>query len=289
VKRCLGCHTSFTSDRWECPACRRVPAAINGYDAFAPDAVLASQDFPAASHETLDALQDRSFWFRGRNALIVDLIRTYSGNARAVMEIGCGTGYVLAAIQSAFPEATLVGSEIHVSGLRHARKRLGDSAILLQMDARDIPYDQEFDVIGAFDVLEHIDDDRGVLAEITRALRPGGHAIVAVPQHPMLWSATDDYGHHKRRYRRRELRDKVVEAGLRLRLDTSFVAILFPAMLAQRLIRGRRRDYAANAELKLPYWLDETFEATLNTERALIMLGARFPFGGSRVVVAQRP
>lgn len=75
-------------------------------------------------------------------------------------------------------------------------------AACAQMDARAIPAEAVFDLIGAFDVIEHIEEDEAALAAIHRALAPGGVAIIAVPQHPWLWSEADDVAHHARRYSR---------------------------------------------------------------------------------------
>ena len=77
------------------------------------------------------------------------------------------------------------------------------------MDARRIPFEREFDVVGAFDVLEHIVEDEDVLGQMFKATRPGGGLLVTVPQHPFLWSASDEHAMHQRRYSRAELRRKV--------------------------------------------------------------------------------
>ena len=74
------------------------------------------------------------------------------------------------------------------------------SATFYQMDARHIPFRDHFDAIGAFDVLEHIEDDVAVIEEVGRALRPDGMFVMTVPQHPALWSPQDDHAYHVRRY-----------------------------------------------------------------------------------------
>jgi hypothetical protein len=85
-------------------------------------------------------------------------------------------------------------------------------------------------------VLEHIDDDERVLAELRAALRLGGGAIVTVPQHPRLWSAADDYGRHRRRYIRSELLTKLQRCGLEAVYVTSFMMLLLPLMAASRML-----------------------------------------------------
>jgi SAM-dependent methyltransferase len=105
-------------------------------------------------------------------------------------------GFVLEAIRSAFPRLRLVGSELFPEGLDYARRRLHDVE-LLQLDARALPFENAFDVVGAFGVLEHIEEDERVLGEMRRAARRG--IVLLVPQHPRLWSDADTIGHHVRR------------------------------------------------------------------------------------------
>ncbi|MGH7738652.1 MAG: class I SAM-dependent methyltransferase, partial [bacterium] len=106
-------------------------------------------------------------------------------------EIGCGTGFVLQALERETAGLELFGSEIHLEGLRYARERLARTE-LFQMDAQHIPFRNEFGGIGLFDVLEHIADDQAVLRQVHQALVPGGGLVVTVPQHAFLWSRVDE-------------------------------------------------------------------------------------------------
>src|SRR5262249_4226043 len=130
----------------------------------------------------------------------------------------------------------LAGSEVFANGLAFAHERMPDVS-LSQMDARHIPFDAEFDVIGAFDVLEHIEEDELVLKQMYQATKAGGGIVLTVPQHRFLWSRIDEYSMHKRRYSRRELVGKVKHAGFQIQHVTSFVFFLLPLMLLSRLQR----------------------------------------------------
>jgi SAM-dependent methyltransferase len=156
------------------------------------------------------------------------------------------------------------------------------------MDAANIPFRDEFDVVGCFDVLEHIEDDRRVLEQCFLAARRG--IVLTVPQHPFLWSASDEYAKHVRRYTRGEIIGKVAAAGFEPLLVTSFVALLFPLLAAARFSH-RRMDarYDPDAELAVGRVANLLLERTLDFERQLIRLGVRFPFGGSLLVVAKKP
>lgn len=287
MKSCFACRKIITEEGWRCSQCGAEPARIEGFLRI-PAEPEAIASFPEDAHEDLDLRQERSFWFRERNALIVHLLRRFFSQADSLAEVGCGTGFVLAGIIRANPALRCLGGELFLSGLRAARRRLGPNVPLLQMDARVIPFEEEFDVVCAFDVLEHIDDDRAALAEIFRAVKPGGGILLSVPQHPWLWSRADDLGCHKRRYRRSELANKVREAGFEVLFQTSFVSILLPAFILQRLSLRANGAQSTDTGLTPPPILDAALGGILWLERASIALGMRYPVGSSRFVVARR-
>ena len=257
------------------------PSATSG------NAKGAHASFDPAHFARLHVLEGRSFWFRGRSDLIEWALARYFPSARTFLEVGCGTGYVLDRLHRAFPRLALSGSELFEEGLAYARERLGDAASLRQADANDLGLRDAFDVIGAFDVIEHIEDDRRVLANLHAALRTGGGLVLTVPQHAWLWSGTDVAAHHVRRYARADLLAKLDAAGFEVLRATSFVTFLLPAML---LARRRKRDGMAEveAELDLPPFANAVGYAALRLERWLIGLGVDLPAGGSLHVVARR-
>jgi SAM-dependent methyltransferase len=288
MKRCLACASTFSGASWSCPRCGFTPETLDGFLMFAPELAASNDGMAPDAHHRLEASQGSSFWFRARNRLIADMMTRHFPHARTVLEIGCGTGYALKGLQATLPSAQLTGSEIYVNGLSYARRRLGTDVDLFQMDARAIPFSEQFDVICAFDVIEHVDEDMEVLREMYGAVRPGGGIFLSVPQHPWLWSRTDEIAYHKRRYRINELSEKCQAAGFRIIRTTSFVTTLLPAMLAQRLLRGRKVDYNPCNEMRLHPMLDRAFDALLETERRLIASGLSLPVGGSRFVLAVR-
>lgn len=236
-----------------------------------------------ALFERLARWENDNFWFVPRNRLITGLLNRYFPTAETIMEIGCGNGFVLSAISALKPWRRLVASELHPQALLTARSRLGCCTEFVQMDARAIPVADAFDVIGAFDVLEHIEDDTGVLAAMHRALRPGGGVVLSVPQHPWLWSGTDEAAHHKRRYERCELKNKVQAAGFRVLFSGSYTALLLPIMMVSR-ITGKTETL--EREFEISPLANSVLKAIQNAEVMLTLVGFRFPAGGSRVVVA---
>jgi SAM-dependent methyltransferase len=234
----------------------------------------------------LEHVEERSFWFRARNRLIVSTFQRHFPHARSFLEVGCGGGVVLAALHSALPVLRLVGGELYPEGLEVARRRLPDVE-LLELDARRLPFENEFDVVGAFDVLEHVDEDEEVLQQMVRAARPGGGVLVLVPQHPWLWSEHDEIVEHRRRYTRKDLLAKAERAGLEILQMSSFVSSLLPVLAVSRAVdRFRKKtDLMANLE---PGPLNGVLERVLDGERKLIEHGVSLPFGGSLMLVGRK-
>jgi SAM-dependent methyltransferase len=151
----------------------------------------------------------------------------------------------------------------------------------MQMDARRIPFQEEFDAIGAFDVLEHIEEDTTVLRQTWQALRPGGVLLVTVAQHSWLWSASDEYACHVRRYAAHDLERKISAAGFSILRSTSFVSLLLPMMMYSRLKNRKLRDEIDEViELNLPRLLNSILYQAMLCELWLVRNGVNFPAGG---------
>ncbi len=234
--------------------------------------------------ENLFEMEGRSFWFRSRNRLIIWALDKYFNDSQSLLEVGCGTGFVLNGIAQAFPKLELTGSELFAEGLAFAKRRL-PKASFFELDARNLPFTEAYDVIGAFDVLEHIEEDQAVLNELWRSTRHG--IIITVPQHKFLWSGVDDLACHKRRYSAEELRRKVEQAGFSVIRVTSFVSFLLPLMFMSRCNK-KKAQQVDQSEFSLPPILDRTLELTLDLERLLIRCGLNFPVGGSLVLIARK-
>jgi SAM-dependent methyltransferase len=219
-------------------------------------------------YQQMAELDDRHWWYRARRKILADLIRREArppANAH-ILEIGCGTGHNLA----------MLGEFGHVDGLElddEARalseKRLGRKVMSSPLPELAEVSDRYYDLIGAFDVIEHIDDDRAAIASIATKLKPGGKFVMAVPAHQWMWSAHDVVNHHKRRYSRRVLKTLIESSPLKLEKIGYFNSLLFPLAIAERAaskLRGKE-----NADVALPPApLNATLEKVFGIERHLV-------------------
>lgn len=210
-----------------------------------------------------------------------------------VLEVGCGTGNVLRVLRQASPDGLVIGLELWLDGLRHARKR--SPGLLVQGDVRDFPFSKPFHLIGMFDVLEHVHEERETLASLWKNLVPGGTLLLTVPAHQFLWSYFDEAAHHCRRYSVQEIRKKLTEAGFRVEFASQFMASTFPLLWIVRKARPLRNESSpgairaqANDEFRLIPIVNPLLTALLSLEADWLARGHRLPFGSSLVVIARK-
>jgi SAM-dependent methyltransferase len=286
MKICLQCEHRFDRPDWLCTKCGFSPAVEDGVPCFAPELMKGGIEYDPQFFAWLAAAEQGHFWFEARNGLIQWALRKYSPDAKSLLEVGCGTGFVLLGLSQTRPQLKLTGAEALVEGLAFARQRVPHAGFM-QMDARKIPFADEFDVVAALDVIEHIADDATVIEQMTKAVRPGGVILTTVPQHMWLWTAIDDASGHQRRYRRADLIEKIVRAGLKVERVTSFVSLLVPLMWAARL--GRKHQLGdMKSEFRLSRITNTSLKLMMGIERQLIRMGASFPAGGSLLLVARK-
>ena len=242
--------------------------------------------FPPEAFYKLAKAEAGHWWFRSRNRILLWVLKKHVGGFENFLEVGCGTGFVLEAINDAFPNAKLEGSEYFTEGLIHARKRV-PLANFSKLDARTMNDVERFDCIGVFDVIEHINEDKLVLSKLSHALKRGGALLITVPQHRWLWSAVDEHACHVRRYNRSEMVGKVKQSGLMVGYVTSFVSLLLPVMWFSRL-RANSENYDPMDEFHIPDWLNRVLEMIMSVEFWLLKIGVRLPVGGSLLLLARK-
>ena len=241
---------------------------------------------PNYSPETLaelDAAARRHFWFRHRNRLLAQVLRSRLRQIAEpkILEVGCGTGGVLREIERALPAARLVGVDLFEEAIAYARRNT--RARLVAGDLATVELGADMDAACAFDVIEHIDDDVATLRLLAATLRPGGIVVVTVPAHDWLWTELDDATFHRRRYSRQSLELALQKAGLVPVFSSYLMSLALPPLWLRRvLLRGRRQPKRGwKDELRVTPVLNGLMLAALAPERWLVEAGRRIPFGSS--------
>ncbi|MEX1025442.1 MAG: class I SAM-dependent methyltransferase [Planctomycetota bacterium] len=234
-----------------------------------------------AAYEEMRRIEDHHWWYLGRRRLVRPLLERALARATNVLDIGCGTGANLALVEEIDAGPRTVGLDFEPTALAFCRSRALNSA-LVRGDGMRLPFgDGSVDCITALDIVEHFDDDHGLLAEFQRVLAPGGEVVITVPQYPSLWSPHDDFLHHKRRYRAGELELRLAEAGFQLEERRGFNFLLLPPIWLVRRLKARAKARGGAVEgtdfFAVPDFVNLALSGLFRVESALVrVLPIRF-------------
>ena len=219
-------------------------------------------------YDQMAALDQRHWWYRARREVIAALIRRRvqpPADSR-LLEIGCGTGHNLEMLRQF---GTVDALEVDETARTLAEKRLGKTVFSAPLpELAGIP-ERSYDVVAAFDVIEHIPDDVAAIGAIARRLKIGGKLVMTVPAHQWMWSAHDVVNHHQRRYSKAGLKRLVDGSPLKLDAVGYFNSLLFPVAVAERFASKLRGKEDANLGLP-PAPINQALERIFAAERALV-------------------
>ncbi|HTA11028.1 MAG TPA: class I SAM-dependent methyltransferase [Streptosporangiaceae bacterium] len=211
-----------------------------------------------AELQLLTSLEDRHWWYKERRAILARELRRLPATGQA-LDIGAAGGGNTRVLREHGWRALALEYSDSVADVAKAR---GISAI--RADARDLPLRSgSCELVTAFDILEHIDEDYLAAGEIFRVLKPGGTALIAVPCDMALWSAHDDEVGHVRRYTRHGLVSVVQKAGLTVDEVWSWNVLLRPVV-------ALRRKKSTGSDLdEVPALVNSALTAIIVAERYL--------------------
>lgn len=244
-----------------------------------------------ADVEALLRAEEAHFWHKARNRFIrgklVDL--GVLPGAR-ILELGCGAGCVSAELSRAGYEVT--GVDGHRSLLGVACTRAREARFLCHDLRRGLP-DLElgaFDLVGLFDVIEHLDDPSRALADALRFAKPGGYVVGTVPALMALWSSIDEHAGHKTRYSAKRLSATLARLEhAKVLAIAPFFRSLVPLVWLQRRLLSKsrdadRRNHAAASVQNLrvpPRPINAGLFAMVAAEHALASLLGTIPLPGA--------
>ena len=231
--------------------------------------------------------ENEHFWFVARKEFLLSRFKKHIDKQSRGIDIGAGTGNVTGYLISNGYENICVG-EMHSNGLEYAR-RYG-SKELYQFDILKVTFDDEFVFVCLLDLLEHIENEDMVLSNVHRMLcRDGGKIIITVPAHQWLWSLYDNVAHHKRRYTKRDLREKLKENGFEVIEIKYFFMCIAPLLFLRRIFKpdkgGNYAGYRAEDSVNNRF-INKIFLWLCRIENRMIDFIPNF-FGGSLFVVAR--
>lgn len=244
-------------------------------------------------HEELAHMGVAHWWYRGRRTVLRTVLDTHlpARADRSILEVGAGTGSVTMLLVD---YGTVTGVEPHDTALEACRS-LVPGATLLAGGVDDLATlaplrGATFDVVGAFDVIEHLEDDVGALRAMRDLLAPGGRLVVTVPALDLLWGKHDVVNGHFRRYARPLLEQRLGQAGFAVDYASYFNTILFPVVaavrVARRLLPGE--EPTPTSDFRLPPAPVNQLLTRLFGLEARAMRRRPLPIGSSLVAVAHR-
>jgi len=235
------------------------------------------------------SLEENHWWFVGRRELILALARKYYSGRKGIkiLEIGCSGGPLLNLLVSQGYHQ-IFGIDISKKAVQLCKAR-GFKNVFL-MDGANPHFDgEEFDLIIASDVLEHIQDDEKAVKEWRRFLKTEGIIICFVPALRALWSKHDEDNEHWRRYTKKTLQDIFVKNNFTIARSSYWnIALFIPTLFYRFLMRIFFKESAKYQLTENKYALNWLLSKLLRIENFFLIMGVNCPIGVSVFVVAKK-
>jgi SAM-dependent methyltransferase len=246
------------------------------------------QEMEQHTYGIMDEVEGSHWWFVGRRAILESFLRTICSKLKtqdstlSILDVGCGTG---ANLEMLARFGTAEGVDVSDDALEFCRQK----GLKVQKGlVETLPYeDNSFDLTTALDVIEHLDDDIAGLKEMYRVTKPGGYSLIFVPAFMWLWGVQDDISNHRIRYTRKQIVERVEQAGFKVERATYANFTFFAPILGGRVfmkLTGIKPESENNVNISA---LNGIFGKIFSAERFLLEK-IDFPFGVSTVVVAKK-
>jgi len=224
--------------------------------------------------QQLSEFEENYWWFTARKQIIRKILSKYNIKGK-ILDYGCGTGGTSLELQEF---GTVIGTDISAKALELASTKIKTITI---SDLQN--YENYFDVITLFDVLEHVNDDKTLLSKLCQFLKNNGLVLITVPAFQFLWSKHDIALSHYRRYTKKQLQETLKNANLKPLTSGYFMTFLFLPVLLYRIF-NKNKETRTDLN-KLPKIIDYILTKIFLLESRLI---GYLPFGVSLYCIAKK-
>lgn len=246
-----------------------------------------------SEYKKLAEVEENYWWFRARRKVINETIKKYIPRnllkSLNVLDFGCGTGGNHSLL-SKFGK--VIGVDISEEALMIHKNKYPDSEIYNLASIQRPSFNRSFNLVLMADILEHVDDDSGLLKFIKQYVASEGYLLITVPAYQFLWSEHDEALQHKRRYSYSQLAKQLHGAGFKINYASHFFASIFPLIVLYRfinkilnLLKPRKTlpttSYAGNS------LFFNTILTLLFSVESFLMKFFSLPFGASIIILAQ--
>lgn len=246
------------------------------------------QEMQQHTYAIMDRVEDSHWWFVGRRAILESFLKQLVQNLKSkvqnpkILDVGCGTG---ANIEMLSQFGSAEGVDVSDDALEFCRRK----GLNVQKGlAESLPFaDETFDITTALDVVEHLDHDIAGLKEMYRVTKTGGYSLIFVPAFMWLWGVQDDISHHRIRYTRKQIVERLEKAGYTVERATYANFTFFAPILGGRTLMkltGIKPESENNITISA---LNGVFGKIFSAERH-VLKNFDFPFGVSIVIVAKK-
>ncbi len=220
------------------------------------------------------------------------IIQTYVRSLRkgkkqlSILNVGCGTGGTIDMLEQF---GTVHNVDISDEAIKFMQQHGYNN--ITKVDDIELPFkDKSFDMVGAFDVLEHIERDAEALKEWKRVIKDDGAILITVPAYQWLWSDHDVSLHHKRRYTIAQLEATAKKAGLKLDRKSYAIVFSLPLVVGFRFLNKalRRKTTSETSYVDVPNWTNSFFSKLLYAEAKAHRVMS-LPAGTSVIAVLRKP
>ena len=237
-------------------------------------------------------LEREGWWFKARLYILESYCKDLAVNTNIkILNVGAATG-ATSEMLSRYGEVTSL--EYDKFCCEFLKVKTGIEAINASLT--ELPFkNNTYDLICAFDVIEHIEDHEKALDEIYRVLRPHGKYFLTVPAFQSLWSNHDVVNHHYRRYTKKKFNSLISNSNLKIDYSTYFNFWLFiPISIARfilNIIPRKKKENSSGSDneiMKSSKVINAILFSIFHSEKYLLNHNVKFPFGVSIMTIGHK-